>query len=38
MLARVVVVENDLYNVIVLEDVRVRVDAIDGGVTGEFAS
>ena len=38
MLACVVIVENDLYNVVVLEDIRVRVDAIDGGVIGEFAS
>ena len=38
MLACVVVVENNLYNVVVLEDVRVRVDAIDGGVAGKFAS
>ena len=38
MLACVVVVEDDLYDVVVLEDIRVRVDAIDGGVAGEIAS
>lgn len=37
MSARVVVVEYDLYNVVVLQDVGVRIDAIDGGVVGKVA-
>ena len=36
--ARVVVVEYYLYNVIVFENVRISVDAVDGDVVGEFAS
>ncbi len=38
MSARVIVVENDLNNGIVFEDVGIRVDAVDGGVVGEFTS
>lgn len=37
MFACVVVVEDDFYNVVVLQDVGVRVDAIDGGVVGKVA-
>ena len=35
--ARVVVVEYYFYNVIVFENVRIGIDAVDGGVFGEFA-
>lgn len=37
MFARVVIVEDDLYDVVVLQDVGTRVDAVDGGVVGEVA-
>ena len=37
MFARVVVVEHNLYNVIVLQDKRVGVAAVNGGVVGEVA-
>lgn len=36
MSAGVEVVKYNLYNVIVFQDVRIRVDAVDGGVVGEF--
>lgn len=35
--ARVVVVEYYLYNIIVFENVRIGIDAVDGVVFGEFA-
>ena len=35
MSARVEVVEYDFYDVVVFKDVRVRVDAVDGGVVGK---
>ena len=38
MSSRVVVVENYLYNGIMFQHVRVAVDAVDGGVVGEFTS
>lgn len=36
MSAGVEVVEYNLYHVIVFQDVRIRVDAVNGGVVGEF--
>ena len=38
MLARVVVVENYLYNVVVLEHMGIGIGAIDGVVVGQVAS
>ena len=37
MFACVIVVEDDFYNVVVLQDVGVGVDAVDGGVIGKVA-
>lgn len=36
--AGVEIVEYNLYNVIVFQNVGIRVDAVDGGVVGKFAS
>ena len=38
MFASVIIVKDDFYNIVVLKDVRVGVDAVDGGVVGEVAS